>query len=110
MLDYQVQVELYKKLEIQVVAASVDSLETSVELVKSLGLTFPVGYGLDANAISSLIGAYYEESPLYLHATGFLLNPAGKVFDAVYSSRSIGRLTPQDVASLIEIVRSREKQ
>ena len=90
-------------------AASVDPLEKATEMVINLGLTFPIGYGLDAKDISRLLGAYYEENPLYLHATGFLLTPAGKVFDAVYSSRSIGRLTPQDVATLVEIVRSREK-
>ena len=90
------------------VAASVDSLEKAMETVENFKLSFPVGCGLDAKAVSLQIGAYYDEKEMYLHATGFLLRPDGTVLNAVYSSRSIGRLVPQDVTSLVEIVRSRE--
>ena len=110
MLDYQVQTELLKKLDIQVVAASIDSLEKATETVQGLKLKFPVGYGLDAKEVSKLIGAYYESKSLYLHTTGFLLRPDGTVFNAVYSSLAIGRFGPQDVTSLIEIVRTRENK
>ena len=108
MLDFQVQTEVMKKLDIQVVAASADPLEKAGETVKGLKLSFPVGYGLDAKAVSTQIGAYYDPKKLYLHATGFLLRPDGKVMNAVYSSMAIGRLTPQDIASVVEFVRSRE--
>jgi len=89
-------------------AMSVDSLEKATETVKSLKLTFPVGYGLDVKAISAQIGAFYDANGLYLHATSFLLKPDGKVFNAVYSSLALGRFGPGDAASLVEIVRSRE--
>ena len=102
------QAELFKKLDIQVVAASVDPLEAAAKTVEQLGLTYPVAYGLDANSVSATTGAYYEDTPRHLHATGFLLAPSGKVFTAVYSCRSIGRLTPDDATSMVEIVRSRE--
>ena len=108
MLDFQVQAEVLKKLDIQVVAASVDPLERAEETVKGLKLPFLVGYGLYAKEVSAQIGAYYDEKEMYLHATGFLLRPDGTVLNAVYSSRSIGRLVPQDVTSLVEIVRGRE--
>ena len=110
LLDFQVSEELFRKLDIQVVAASVDPLDKAQKTVQELGLTFQVGYGLDAKAVSALTGAFYEDSPRHLHATGFLVSPSGKVFNAVYSSRSIGRLTAQDVATIVEIVRNREKQ
>lgn len=112
LMDYQVHSELYKKLDIQVVAASVDSLEKAQSTVAQLQLTYPVGYGLDAKAISTALGAYYDDAqnPPYVHATGFLLTPSGTVFNAAYSSRSIGRLTAQDAATLVEIVRSRERK
>lgn len=112
MLDYQVHTELYKKLDIQVVAASVDPLEKAQTTVEHLHLTYPVGYGLDAKEISSILGAYYDnaQDPPYIHATGFLLSPSGTVFNAIYSSRSIGRLTAQDATTLVEIVRSRERK
>ena len=104
------QTELLKKLDIQIVAASVDSLEKATETVQGLKLKFPVGYGLDAKEVSKLIGAYYEPKSLYLHTTGFLLRPDGTVFNAVYSSLAIGRFGPQDVTSLVEIVRNRENK
>lgn len=112
LLDYQVHAELYKKLDIQVIAASVDSLEKAQTTVDQLHLTYPVAYGLDAKEISSALGVYYDDAqyPPYIHATGFLLSPGGKVFNAAYSSRSIGRLTAQDAATLVEIVRSRESK
>jgi peroxiredoxin len=110
LLDFQVSAELLRKLDIQVVAASVDSLEQAQKTVQALNLSFPIGYGLDAKAVSALTGAFYEDSPRHLHATGFLVSPSGKIFNSVYASRSIGRLTAQDVVSLVEIVRSREKQ
>lgn len=90
--------------------ASTDSLENAATTVKGLKLAYPVGYGLDARAVSAQIGAYYEPRSLYLHSTGFLLKPDGTVFNAVYSSLAIGRFGPQDASSLVEIVRSREKK
>jgi peroxiredoxin len=110
LLAFQVQAELFKKLDIRVVAASVDPLDKATNTVQALKLTFPVGYGLNAMKVSKQIGAYYEPKDLYLHATGFLLNPDGKVLNAVYSSRSIGRLEPHDVASLVEVIRSKENK
>ena len=102
------QTELLKKLEIQVVALSVDPLEKAEETVKGLKLTFPVGYGIDAKTFSARTGVFYEAKGLYLHAAGFLLKPGGTVFNSVYSSLALGRFGPDDVASLVEIVRSRE--
>ncbi len=110
LLDYQIRTQLFAALDIRVVAASSESLENAASTVKDLRITYPIGYGLDAKEISHLVGAYYDDTaePPYLQATGFLLQPSGKVFNAVYSSRSIGRLTALEVASLVELIRSRE--
>lgn len=97
-------------MDIHVIAASVDPLDKAAETVQALKLKFPVGYGLNAKEVSKQIGAYYEPKELYLHATGFLLKPDGEVLNAVYSSRSIGRLEPHDVTSLVEIIRSKENK
>lgn len=104
------QTELLKKLEIQVVAMSVDTLDKATETVKGLKLTFPVGYGLNAKTFSAQTGAFYEAKALYLHATSFMLKPDGTVFNSVYSSLALGRFGPGDAASLVEIVRSREQK
>ena len=109
MLDFQVHDEHFRKLGIRVVAASADPPEKAKETVQHLKLSFPVACGLDPKAVSSLIGAYYEAEPGFLHATGFLIRPDGRIVVSLYSSRSIGRLTASDVASLAEVIRSREK-
>jgi peroxiredoxin len=88
-----------------VAALSVDDEATTAALIARLGLTFPVGYGADAPAIAALTGAFVNPDPVYLQSTGFVLDPAGKVVVSVYSSGSIGRLVPDDVAGLVRYAR-----
>jgi hypothetical protein len=42
---------------------------------------------------------------VYLHSTGFVLDPAGDVVVSVYSSGAIGRLLPEDVIGLVRYLR-----
>jgi peroxiredoxin len=91
----------FQKRDIQVAAASSDPWEKAVETVDRYKITFRVGYGLDAEAVASLTGAFYDEREGYLHATGFIIGPEGKVVSAVYSTRSIGRLVAKDCLDYI---------
>ncbi|HEX5120075.1 MAG TPA: peroxiredoxin family protein [Pseudonocardiaceae bacterium] len=92
-------------LDTKVVALSVDDEATTAALVDKHHLTFPVGYGADAQAVADLTGAFVNPDPVYLQSTGFVLDPEGKVIVSVYSSGAIGRLVPEDVAGLIRYVR-----
>ncbi|MGQ5653662.1 peroxiredoxin family protein [Streptomyces sp. EKR5.2] len=94
---------------IKVVALSVDDETTTAEMIKKLGLTFPVGHTADADAISAATGAFVNPEPVYLQSTGFLLDPSGKVVVSVYSSGAIGRLVPDDVVGLVRNLRERAK-
>ena len=69
-------------------------------------LGFPMAYGADASRIAAATGAFLNESPKYLQSTGFVLDPAGTVRLAVYSSGAIGRLVPEDVVGLVRHIRS----
>ena len=91
---------------IAVAAFSVDDEATSSELVARLGLTFPVGFGADADAVAAATGAYVNPEPRYLQSTGFVLAPGGAIVTAVYSSGAIGRLVPEDVAGLVAYLKS----
>ncbi|MCH7922137.1 MAG: hypothetical protein IH975_03745 [Nitrospinae bacterium] len=51
--------------------------------------------------MASMIGAYTNEEPLYLHATGFILRPNGTIALAVYSSGPIGRIVSDDAIGII---------
>ena len=90
---------------IRVAALSVDDKETTAALVEKLKLTFPVGYGADAEAIAALTGAFVNPDPVYLQSTGFVLDPKGNVVVSVYSSGAIGRLVPEDVVGLVRYLR-----
>jgi peroxiredoxin len=92
-------------LDTKVVALSVDDEATTAALVEKHHLTFPVGYGADANAVADLTGAFVNPDPVYLQSTGFVLDPDGKVVVSVYSSGAIGRLVPEDVTGMIRYVR-----
>ena len=90
---------------VRVVALSVDSETDTADLAARHGLTFPLGFGADAAAVSDLTGAFVNPEPVYLQSTGFVLDPAGKVVVSVYSSGAIGRLVPDDVIGLVRYLR-----
>ena len=94
---------------IKVVAASTDPLEKARETVEEQSLSFPVGYGLPLKETARTLGAFYEERRQVLNSTGFLIKPDGTVAAAQYSSRSIGRLTWQDVVALVEFEKSQDR-
>ena len=108
LLDYELRTDVFSRLGIKVAAVFAEPRTIADSIVRDLRLTFPVGYGVDVKSVAALTGAYYDESTRdrpFLHATGFLLDPEGKVFTAVYSSRSIGRITAQDAATMVEFAR-----
>jgi peroxiredoxin len=91
---------------IRVAALSVDDKDTTAALLARHQLiTFPVGYGADAEVVAALTGAFVNRDPVYLQSTGFVLDPAGNVVVSVYSSGAIGRLVPDDVVGLVRYLR-----
>ena len=99
--------EAFDGLGLKVIALSVDSRADAAALAERHCLNFPVGYGADADKIAALTGAYVNDSPRYLQSTGFVLDPAGKVITAVYSSGAIGRLVAEDVIGFVRYVKSK---
>lgn len=104
MADYQTWLAEFKGLGVTLMAASVDTLEEAQKTVTNQKLTFPVAYGLDYQDISRRTGAFIEHERKILHATGFVLKPDLNIQVAAYSTGPIGRLTPNDVTSLIRLV------
>ena len=90
----------------RVVSLSVDDEATTLKLIAKHGLTFPVGHSADGAAVSAATGAFVDPQGGFLQATGFILDPDGKVLISVYSSGAIGRLAPDDVAGMITYLRA----
>src|SRR5436853_5835188 len=51
---------------IRIVSLSVDDKEAATALVATHKLTFPVGYGADAQAVAAATGAFVNPDPVYL--------------------------------------------
>ena len=105
MVDFTSAADEFRKMDIGLVAGSVDTLEHARDFVKKLGIPFPVAHGLNAKEISLKTGAFYEGKEGYLHATGFVINPEGTIVNAVYSTMAIGRLVAKDCLGLIRYLR-----
>jgi peroxiredoxin len=103
---FQRHAEKLDGLDVKVVSLSVDDEATARQLIAKHGLTFPVGHGADAAAIHEATGAFVNANPVHLQSTGFVLDPDGNLVVGVYSSGAIGRLVPEDVAGLINYVKS----
>ena len=95
-------------LDVKVVALSVDDEAATRELIAKHDLRFPVGHSADAAAIHEVTGAFVNADPAYLQSTGFVLDPDGNVIVSVYSSGAIGRLLPDEVAGLVDYVKSQQ--
>lgn len=90
----------------RVVSLSVDDEDTTGKLVEANHLTFSVGHSVDAAQLAELTGAFVNDDPVFVQATGFVLDPEGKVVVSAYSSGAIGRLVAEDVLGLVKHVRS----
>jgi peroxiredoxin len=99
--DYQTWLPEFRQLGVAVIAASVDTPEEARKTVDTQKLAYPAGYGLDYRDISRQTGAFIEHERKILHATGFLLKPDLRIHVAAYSTGAIGRLTPNDVTSVV---------
>lgn len=104
--SFQRAQEKLSGLGIAVVSFSVDPEDQAAEVVEKHKLSFPVGYAADADEVAAAIGSFVNPEPKYLQSTGFLLDPEGTVVLSVYSSGAIGRLVPEDVAGMVEYIKS----
>jgi alkyl hydroperoxide reductase subunit AhpC len=108
--DFQALFKDFESEEIKIIAASVDPIEKAKEFVEKIGVAFPVGYGLNAEEISRVTGAFYEKEKKFLHATGFIIRPDKTIVNACYSSGPIGRFSARDSLNLIKSYKSEKEK
>lgn len=85
-------------LGIKVIAASTDPLDKAKEVAAELD--FPVAYGV-TREMAERIGAWWEDRRGIIQPSEFLVDAAGKVRSATYSSGPIGRVDAADVVKLV---------
>jgi len=103
--DFQRQYEAFKSEGVGLLAGSVDVLQNTLKMINDLNLSFPIAYGLNLQATISSIGGFYEPEKQFLQPSGFLIRPGGSVEVAVYSSGPVGRLSAENVLSLVRYYR-----
>jgi peroxiredoxin len=86
----------------RIIALWVEDEATTKGFAEDNSIEFPIGYGVDADAVAAATGAFVNTDPAYLQSTGFVLNTDGKVLVSVYSSGTIGRLVPDEVIGMIQ--------
>lgn len=107
MVDFAVHAGPFIDADIKVVAASVDSIDSVASLKKGLRVGFPMYAEVDAVAVGESTGAFVQSGErTFLQATGFVVNPEGKIATAVYATGPIGRLTPTEVLRMVLFVRN----
>ena len=84
-----------------IIAASVDPLDKAQEVQAELD--FPVAYGVTREQADS-IGSWWEDRRSIVQPSEFILNAAGQVVSATYSTGPIGRVMPEDALKLINFV------
>ena len=101
--------EALAKEGIKVVAFSVDDEASTKEFIDKHHIHFKIGHSAKIDTVTTATGAYDNHHPVrghFLENTGFVLAPNGAVLNAVYSSRAIGRLVPNDVIRLVAFMKS----
>jgi peroxiredoxin len=99
--DFEEHQDAIGDLDAALYALSAESEEEANTTVSKLGLSYPVGFGLDIDEVAEKTGAYRDEEGGYLQATSFILRD-GQVMHATYSSGPLGRLSAENAAAFIE--------
>ena len=89
-------------------AGSVDPVESVATLREGLYVGFPMWGELDAPTVSADTGAPYQDGEnVFLHGSGWLLNPDGEIVQSLYSTGPIGRFTPSDIVRKVLFEKAR---
>jgi peroxiredoxin len=102
--SYQEKLEELTELGATVIAASVENLETTLEMEAKYGLTFPVAYGVTEEQIEDFHPLMNEDHHgRYIQPMEFMLLRDGTVFGSMYASGPVGRMGADEVINSIKI-------
>ena len=98
MVDFATHGLPLKDIGVKVVGGSVDSVGSVANLRDGLHVGFPMWGELDAPTVSADTGAAYQDGEkVFLHGTGWLINPDGEIVQSLYATGPIGRFTASDI-------------
>lgn len=107
MAAFETLKEQFDKVNVSILAASVDSAEKALEV--QAALSFSILYGVTREQANS-IGSWWEEKRSFIQPSEFILNNDGKVVSATYSTGPVGRLQAEDALKMIEFEERKKQQ
>lgn len=107
MADFEKAIGELKQGNVGVVALSVDPIAEALKTKERQSITFPLAYGVNGPEFAAQTGAFFDERKGFLHATGFLLQPDGRLAAALYSTGAVGRYTATDLIALLDYLRKK---
>ena len=100
--------ETLERLDVSVVAATVDDRASTEAMAREYGLTFNIGYGLGSSQLEELDPWWVsDDHGYYPQPMEFLVIRRGTVFGSMYASGPIGRM---DVDQVLISIESRERR
>ena len=88
------------------IAATAEPIEKVTEGTENL--TYPVAYGVTREQ-SQVMGSWWEDRRHIIQPSNFVIDGAGKVLSATYSTGPVGRLEPLDAIRFIQF-QDKQKQ
>ena len=107
MAAYSAKKSEFDEIGVSILAASVDTRENAALLQDEN--EFPIAYGV-TRAQTDTIGCWWEERRSIVQPSNFVLDDAGKVLSATYSTGPVGRLEPEDALKFIRFVDGQKKK
>lgn len=96
--------DAFKQLGARVLAATSEGLDKAQEMAAKVSL--PIAYGVSHGEVEQF-GGWWEDRRQIIQPANFVLNDAGKVMSATYSSGPVGRLEADDAIRFLQFM---EKQ
>lgn len=108
MASYQSKLDELTKLEATVIAASVESKESTEEMAQANGLTFRFAYGVTEEQVAGYHPLPNEDHHgRYIQPMEFLVLRNGTIFGSMYASGPVGRMGVDEV---LNSIRARERR
>lgn len=97
-----------EQLGVHIIAISADNVDEARQTVDHNHIAFPVLYGADPHTTAATFGTHVatDEHGTYTNSSGFIVDPNGSIFLAVYSSGAIGRIVAEDALGMIKYLQA----
>lgn len=97
MAGFEEHADEFREQDVRIVALSADPEEGAERMMEKENLSFTVLYGLDVDDMKDRLGLYVRKGEkTHLQPAQLIVDAAGKIEFASYSSGKVGRLSAEE--------------